>query len=194
MSTYVKKFAEFLQEGESVEWAAQAEPFILLDNANKQSLLMRWVISTAVAVLLVGGYLFLVSQNDVSVSAPVVLVLLFFPLFAALRPVYDARILKRNAVFAITDRRVLSAKGGPDFFSIAFDDISAISYVEKAGGVGDVLFGTAVNSKESKLRIQTLLPQMFQDESKTQTGLIFYNVKDLEKVKSYLDERVRAEV
>lgn len=194
MSTHTKRFAGFLQEGETIEWVSKAEPFVLLDQTNKQSLMIRWLISAVIAVLLVAGYLAMVGQNDVSASWVVIAVLLGGPIFAAVRPLTDARALKKNVVFAITDRRAITSKGGSDFFAINLDEVTAIRFVEKAGGVGDVLFGDATKMKDRKLRLLSLVPQVFKEENNPLTGLVFYNVGEIHKVKKYLEERIGTQI
>ena len=189
MNMHTNQFSNFLEEGESIEWIGKAESFAAIDSVHRQSLLIRWIICTLIAIGAPAAYLLSLAQTDAAPMLPLVVILIAAPLFAAVRPFFDARSIKKHLVFAITDRRAITCKGGSDFFAITLDDATPIKFIEKAGGVGDVLFGEATHRKAHKLRVPTLFPQTFKDEGKPQTGLIFYNIGETGKVKETLKQR-----
>jgi len=189
MNMHTNQFSNFLEEGESIEWIGKAAPFSFFDSVHKQSLTIRWVICLLVAVGATVAYLLSTAQTGAAPMMPIVAFLIGVPLFAAVRPFLDARSIKKHLVFAITDRRAITCKGGSDFFAIALDESTPVKFIEKAGGVGDVLFGDATGRKIHKLRIPALFPQTFKDEGKPQAGLIFYNVGEIENVKEALERR-----
>ena len=193
MNMHTNQFSNFLEEGESIEWIGKAEPFVFFDSVHKQNLLIRWVTCLLVAIGAPVAYLLLIAGTDAAPMMPIILFLIGVPLFIAIRPFIDAHSIKKHLVFAITDRRAITCKGGADFFAITLDASTPVKFIEKAGGVGDVLFGDAVNRKAHKLRIPALFPQMFKDDGKPQAGLIFYNIGEIETVKNALEQRTDIE-
>ena len=189
MNMHTNQFSNFLEEGESIEWIGKAAPFSFFDSVHKRSLIIRWVVCLFVAVTTTVAYLSSIAQTGATLMMPVVVSLVAVPLFAAVRPFLDARNLRKRLVFALTDRRAITCKGGTDFSAITLDESTPVKFIEKAGDVGDVLFGSAVSRKAHKLRIPTLFPQIFKDEGKPQAGLIFYNISEMNTVKEALEQR-----
>ena len=186
MNMHTNQFSNFLEDGESIEWIGKAQAFSFFDSVHKKSLITRWVICLFVAVTLPLAYLLSIAQSDAPLMLPLVVILIAAPLFVAVRPFWDARSIKKHLVFAITDQRAITYKGGSDFFAITLDESVPVKFIEKSGGVGDVLFGDAVTRKIHKLRVPTLVPQTFKDDDKPQAGLIFYHVGDVATIKEAL--------
>ena len=184
-----KNLTSVLYKGEIIEWTGKAEPFRLLDGANKNSIQLRWIICAASAIGIVALYIYFAIQMSADIVIPIVLFFAFIPAMAAIRPSMDRIDILSKVDFAITDQRVITFKSSQVHAYMAFDDLDKARIIESGDGAGDIMLGSsALNTPEKRRRFVTIVPQKNTDEmgQQTVTGMIFYNIKEIDAVKSLL--------
>ena len=171
-----------LEEGENIEWVGKAEPFNLIDSANKKSLLTSWVTCAAISASLTAAYILVALRNSLDINMIIFVFVIGFPLFVAIRPFLDKMALKK-LTFVLTDKRAIIHKGGSQCTSMELGKIDDAAMINKNNGIGDVVFGSpAVKLPVHKLRHLTLMPLHAEDEKKSVTGMVFYNVAEAGKI------------
>ena len=191
MGIDIAVFNRVMDKGEYMEWVGKAEPFKLSDAATKKSMNLRLLICAAAAVIVTGAYLISIASSGIPLQAAVPVITVVVPLFIIIRPALDKRAINKKLIFALTNKRAIAYKSETDYASMALDKIDEVKFTDNGNGVGNVLLGSvAVNAPESKHRYIALMPKSaYKGEEKYTTGMVFYNVSDMKKIRDLLDKR-----
>ena len=183
---------KILDKGESVEWAGRPEPFQAVDSHNKKAVILRCVISIAIAAAILILYIVLANQKGMSLNIVVVLIILAAAAFFCVRPLLDARTLKKKYIYIITDRAAITFDGENMVKRLPLGEIDAVQFVDKGNGTGDVILGSsAIKRPYSGIYVTSLIPRETQDgNDSTVTGMAFYNVAEYANVRSLLPKTV----
>lgn len=186
-------FDRIMDNGEYIEWVGKAEPFKLADAANKKALNIRWLICAAVAVILTAVYIISTFSRDLEIQTVIPVITICVPLFIALRPMLDKGTINKKLIFALTNKRAIVYKSETDYSGMALDKTDAVKFTDKGSGIGDVVLGkAAVEAPESKLRYIALVPKTsYNGDEKLVTGLVFYNIAEIGKVKELLEQKIQ---
>jgi hypothetical protein len=193
MNIDISVFDRVLDKDESLEWVGKAEPFKAVDEANKKSMNMRWLLCGALAVVLTAAYIIYVSMSGIAMQIVVPIVTICVPLFAAIRPILDSGTIKRKLIFAMTNKRAIVFVSETNYSSMNLDKIDEVKIIDKGNGIGHVVFGSvAMNIPEAKLRYLALAPKSdYVNDEKVIEGMVFYNVAEIKKIKSMLDKSTK---
>ena len=197
MNVDIQIFESVLEDGEYVEWVGRTKPFPLIDATNKKRILERWIGCVAFAIILIVAYFISISNSSAEVMIGVPVVIVCAAILVAIMPLLDKKALEKKVVYSLTNNRALVHKAGSSgdggYFSISLDSSADVKIISKNGGVSDVLFGAAaVNAPEQKLRRIALIPKVNEESEKEKTtGIVFYNIDDVDvkKIKELLDKK-----
>lgn len=200
MMVDISIFNNELEEGEQLEWVGRTEHFELMDDANKSSIWLRWILCAVAAIVVNGAYIYHVSVTDgLDMQIMVFVVTLGIPLLIAFSPMRDRRDIQKKMLYAVTNKRAIVFRGFSNkFFSMNFDAINEIKVTKRGNDRGDVILGSgAVQAPERKMRGIALTPRTavveeseFTGDSMV-TGMVFYNVAEIDKLEG-LVKKLRA--
>ena len=182
-----------LEKGETVEWAAKAEPFETVNKYNKSAFTMRVIISLIAAVILIVIYAAAVNNSETvhfNIVLPVIIAAV--ALFMAFRPYLDARSLKKKLTFIVTNKNVAIREGESSLKAMPLNSIDEALFINKGDGIGDVVFGSAaIKRPYRKIVITTLVPLEALGNTEGVAGMAFYNVKGYENIKELLSPNTK---
>lgn len=193
MNIDISVFDRILDKDESLEWVGKAEPFKTVDETNKKSMNLRWLVCGVIAVVLTAAYITYVSMSGIPMQIVVPIVTIVVPLFAAVRPMLDSGTIRRKLIFAMTNKRAIVFVSETNYSSMGLDKIDEVKIIDKGNGIGHVVFGSAaMEVPEHKLRHLALAPKSeYVNDEKTIEGMVFYNIAEVKKIKSMLDKSTK---
>ena len=146
-----------LRTDETPQWVGKAENFPLLTEQNKKSLLLRWGICAALAVLCTVGYLIAVVNSATKFNVGLELIILLLFGYTAMMPVLDRRKILRKCHYCVTNQRVIVTAGDNEVFSLNRKAIR-IQAIPAEDGCMTVLMGTMVDAPLKKHLTGTFVP------------------------------------
>ena len=193
MNIDISVFDRVLDKDESLEWVGKAEPFSTVDEVNRKSMTLRWIVCGVIAVALTAAYLIYVSVKQMPLQIVIPIVTICVPLFAAIRPSLDSGTIKKKLIFAMTTKRAIVFASETNYSSMQLDKIDEVKIIDKGNGIGHVVFGSAaMNVPEHKLRHLALSPKSeYVNDEKTIEGMVFYNVAEVKKIKALLNKSTK---
>lgn len=167
-------YEKVLLPDEQVEWKGRPEPFRLLTEETKRSVLLQWVLCAVVCVALSVLYIAAVANSEAHFSIIVELVIIAACAFVAFTPIRDKIEVQKKAGYYVTNKRVILTVGD-NFYAL---NRGGIKVERRRTGDGNlnVLFGSCVGMPDRKCRRAAILPEI-DDEDLGKNGFVFYNVK-----------------
>ena len=159
-----------LEKDETVLWAGETKPYPLISAQNRSRLFLRWGICAVIAIAFIA---FLASRSRATFG--LVAMTLIVVGFAAALPVLDRKRILKNAVYVVTDRRVIrSFREGRTFWM----NRAGLHVKEVRSDEGTTfLFGAATSYPQRKFSSAVFFPPE-KGEPPVTTGLVFYNVQN----------------
>lgn len=177
------KTMEELKDDETVLWTGRPEPFKLVNETNKKSLTLRWIICGALFVLLTVLYTVFTVGSPAGFKPAVVIVLVIIFGYLMLAPVLDHNKAQKKCQYIVTDKRVLSAIGDNAVYAVGRAGLKLKAVPAEAGCV-HLLFGAAADKlSASKYMVKALVPIKAEGGGDEIVGLVFYNVKDIRELR-----------
>lgn len=188
MNKLYDQLVPILDPGESVEWTGKPEPFHVMEPNNKKALYLRWILSAVIGVILIVLYSVYSSvRSDMEFMIIVPLIIAAVVVFIIIRPVADARTIMKKRTYAVTSQRVLVYENENTHPSMPLDGIDQVRFIRKEGGTADVVFGSAVSTRwPNSLRSAAVVSEKNPEKSNQIEGMVFYNVKNSEQIRSLL--------
>lgn len=181
-------FQNNLEKGETINWMEYPQPFRLVEEDNKKSLYLRWILTPVIAILLIVICIILAqTQNRIMYLIVFPAIMIAAAFCVCLKPMLDAHILRNNRTYIITDRRVILVKSG-NFYSLPLEKINEVRFVRRKNGYEDVIFGKpALQKPYTKVRKLAISPiEKPNGPMGAIIGGAFYNISDAEKIKTLL--------
>lgn len=167
-----------LAKDEIVKWSATPKPYSVLNEENKKSTILFWVIAAVVLLVLNIAYIALCAADDAVEFMPGVLVVTIgVPLFLFINPIRDkAHIAKQ--LTAITDKRAIVFHKSSKEQSIAIEEIDDVRIEQSTdAGYCHVCIGSAVtDAPAAKLRHFAIMGKRDSDDKCV--GLVFYHLEE----------------
>ena len=172
--------ATVLHKDEKILWEGKAEPFVTLDRTHKQAYLKKAVITLAVSLTLAVLYFMVVAEINPVIPAAILLVAGYI----CLKPILDARKLRRARYLITTERLVLITD---EVVNAVYSDIPVATVRKDADGHSSLLCGRrAIAIPPEQRRNYAVTGAIFDMDTKICDSLIFYAISDAEKVKEIL--------
>lgn len=171
------KTKEELKADETVLWVGRPELFKLVNEANKKSLTLRWIVCAALFVILSAVYIAWSIGSPGGCKPAVIVVLVIVFGYLMLTPVLDRNKVQKKCQFIVTDKRVLTAVSDSAVYAVSRAGLK-LSAVPAGDGCVHLLFGAAGKLPEKKYLVKTFAPVKAEGGSDEIIGTVFYNVKD----------------
>ena len=185
-----QRLNETLLPDEQICWHGAVKPFALLEEGNKQSLLLKWIITVVVAGAFSVLCLHAGSSNKISVIALAIAI----ALFVILMPVLEWKSLNKFQYW-ITDQRAIISNGGTEMYTLDLKEIDAFKIVRgKAAGDCLVLGSQIMKSANKNMRWQAAHPNVLDDTGVVNPcqgmGMAFYGLENAEEAAAFLKGKV----
>ena len=181
------KLNEILEQGETVMWSGVPQAYSLLGESYKKSTLITLCWALAWGIFLVGGYYALTISKNVEMQTGVMLFCAAVPLFIVWMSISDKNKIKK-LFYAVTDKRAIILSDKPISMRIA--DIDDIRVDKADDGNCHIRVGTPTfKTSPRKLPLLAFRGEFSgQDNDKSYTGFVFFNVsgEDEKKIHSLL--------
>ena len=141
-----------LNDDETLLWAASPEAFETLDAAYKMPII-RKIVTIVLGILVLGGwYVSAAIANGVKVQ-PVAIVVCALPfLYSIWNDFSDAKKLKNQILYALTDQRIITLNG-KKVHGVEYAKVAEYEFItDKAGHVSLVCGVDAIKAGEKKTR------------------------------------------
>ena len=176
---------ESLREEEKLLWSGRPEPFEPLDKTHKSPFIRSGIITALVTIAICVAYVILTGINNAPLKPAVLVIVAACGIFIILRGLLDASKIRKRALYAITDKRLLiltdSAK------SVEYSAISAAKLDRDEDGHTSLLCGEdAIKAKPWKRRAATLSGAITDDNTGMCERFVMYALPDADKVKETL--------
>ena len=182
---------EFLLEGnmlpgEQILWQSGTGRFKLLSGANGRSILIKWAITVAVTLGIIGTY----AAAATEFRSNVVVILLIIMGLIILSPVMECSNL-RGQQYILTNRRAVLIRGDRRIFSMpiqAIDDARIVSPNETC-----LLLGSKITGEPQKqLRFWAAHPLGAAEDGKDVEGLVFYASQNSDQALRQVSQQLAA--
>lgn len=179
------KITENLQADETVLWDSRPEAFPLKNEANKKSLLMRWVICAALFAVLTAAYTIYSLRIPAGFKPVVVIILALVFGYLMLTPVLDRNKVQKKCRYLVTDKRAIVAVGDNGFHAVSRAGLK-VDAIPAENGCVHLLLGAAADTPEKKYLTRTFVP-VKAEGTEDVTGIVFYNVKDTAELRAFFN-------
>ena len=189
----VNAIQSVLGKGETLEWAAKAEPFKVIDEATKKHIHIRWIIAAVVAAAVIALYTVVINGADGAEFTPVIpIIIIAVAAYTCVVPFTDASIIKRRTI-VVTNKRAIIYESDSNHKELPFEYIDEAKFIDKGNGIGDVLLGSpAVKTPYRKIRVLTIMPkEKMKDGDNIVRGVAFFNVAGFAQIKELLPKTVK---
>ena len=181
---------EFLLEGnmlpgEQILWQSGTGRFKLLSGANGRSILIKWAITVAVTLGIIGTY----AAAATEFRSNVVVILLIIMGLIILSPVMECSNL-RGQQYILTNQRAVLIRGDRRIFSMPIQAIDDARIVQVSPNETCLLLGSKTEA-EAKNKLRWLagrpLGTTFSEKDNA-AGMVFYCVKNVERALSIVSK------
>lgn len=121
-----------LEKGENLLWSGGVASFKIFEGQRKGQLLKSIVITLAITIAIIAGYLAAIRSTGADVMPALIIIILLLGLFAAFSIIMDAGKVRKQ-IYAVTDRRILVLSQGK-VSGISYDNLGEYSFVKEASG------------------------------------------------------------
>ena len=182
------RIKKLLKADEHVRWIGKAEKDPFLNDSNRSSMILRWVLTAVIAVGLSVLYAVYCSNKAIPYYWAVNIFTIGVPLYIAVLPYMDHKRL-RKVIYAITDRRVIVSANDNRAYDMLLSHVDSIQISRGIGGTTLILGSAVANASENKLRVLSLYGKMDEVCGKERTvGAALYNLADADVARSLLIE------
>ena len=163
-----------LLDGEQVVWAARPDP-------RRHFCAADVLLIPFFGVLAVVGIAGMFATNFGAIGVVYSLVFVAFSLYLSVGRLFVRRWRKQRTIYALTDRRALilthNRRRGASTVAMRLDLLPTYEYVRRAGGAGDIIFGSS--SGMSRALANTAMPWWY-NFSRAPAPPAFYDLADAE--------------
>lgn len=175
-----------LWENEEIRWCGRPKPFQLLDRYSKRATIITWIVSAAIALLVLAFLGPNAFRGERSFSDVVVLsvVVLFLPAILSARPLLDKQCLEHQTIYAITNYRIIAVVKDQVMY-LPLGKGLAVAMDPSDDGCGNLRFGGSVGKPIEKSRVHAVVGIHDDDDASATCGLLFYHIDQPEQLLHY---------
>ena len=184
---------EFLLEGnmlpgEQILWQSGTGRFKLLSGANGRSILIKWAITVAVTLGIIGAY----AAAATEFRSNVVVILLIIMGLIILSPVMECSNL-RGQQYILTNQRAVLIRGDRRIFSMPVQAIDDARIVQVSPNETCLLLGSKITGEPQKqLRFWAAHPLGAAEDGKDVEGLVFYVIQNADQALRLVSQHLAA--
>jgi hypothetical protein len=167
---------DILAKDEVLEWTATPKPYSILNDENKKSTMLFWIIAAVLLLALNIAYIaFCALDETAEFMAGVLVVTVGVPLFLFINPIRDEKHIAKQ-LLAITNKRAIVFHKSNKELSLPFDAIGAVGIEASVDAeCSHIRIGAPVaNAPVKKLRNFAIIGK--RDNNDKCIGLVFYHV------------------
>ena len=185
-----KELKAYLRENEQICWEGRPAQFSMLDQANRFRILLKWILTVAVAAGLLVAYY---TQNPApTMGFSGVVVLVAAVIVAA--PILEYQSLKK-ARYWITTQRAILMTSDKSLYYMELDELDEFGVLNDAADAPCLVLGRcALEESRGQLRWRACHPkvdlQAHEDADRAQ-GMIFYCIQNADAAVLLLEQRTR---
>ena len=174
-----------LEAGETLLWSGVPEDFETLDKTNGKRIRRSSIIKIVCTLLVILATILLENKQGKPVSFILIVVILAVGAYMVAAPWLNAKKLRQEVAYAITDRRLILAVNTAG--SIRYDMVKEAAFRTDADGHTTLLIGKeALGKSAQNWRNFTPVTPYVNAETNTCECMVFYAVPDAAKVKQLL--------
>lgn len=180
MNAQKEKIQTYLAEHETLLWCGTPTNSTLKQCPDRTTMYLKFAFF-AFATVAITLYLILegTSFMEWNVMLTVFVCVVMIPFCVAYHPISNQRALEHNAIFAVTDRRVLSLVND-NLMSLPRDSALKHSVQLWNGRYGNLSFNDAANKPLTQSRANSVLG--VRDDNRDISGIVFYHIEEPDRV------------
>lgn len=182
------KLNEYLLDGEEVLWTG-APKVTLLDKVYKSKYLMKVAIVAALALGVLGFYVYYLSANEMPLKLSFMVIVMGIAAVILAVDVQDVKKLNQ-ALYAVTDQRLIAVVG-KTADAVELWKIQEHAFEEdEAGQVSLMCGGEGVQVKPWKRREKTVIGPRYDAKLGICDCFVLYGIPEADKVKALLADKI----
>jgi len=180
-----------LRPGETLLWSAKPEEFKTMDAVYRAPIIKKFVAILLFVTALTGWYLYVVSGSQRHDVGVIELLACVSPFLCVLTDFLDAKKLRNQVIYGLTDQRVLTLNSN-QLYSVDYKQINYWDVVTDAAGHASLIFGDrAAKAKDDTMREITIRGvQVNADTDMCESYAMYGVTQDVDKMKAILSEYV----
>lgn len=179
---------EWLREDETVRWQGAPADFSLLDEPNRRTILVRWLVTAVLTAAVLTVYIF---SKDTPSSGFIGLVTLVAVIIMG-APLVERWSLRQQQYW-ITNQRAILMTRDKSFYSMELKELDGFRVIRNRTEEDCVVLGRCIFPEEGQLRWRACHPKVdvcSQSSQGQAQGLVFYNICNAAEAGVLLEERV----
>lgn len=177
-----------LRQGETILWQGAPEPFPLLEQGNRLSVLRLWVVTVVLAACLIAAY----CTQNIEWEMRFVVGIIVIALLVASAPFIE-RMRVRKEKFYLTNERAFLVMGPKAVFAMELSAIDAVEVVEDVANHACIAMGSCIfEYMRKEMRWRACHPKINMQDSEHRgqvDGMVFYDVADVKGAMEILKQR-----
>nr|WP_297275675.1 hypothetical protein [uncultured Agathobaculum sp.] len=177
-----------LRQGETILWQGTPEPFPLLEQGNRLSVLRLWVVTVVLAACLIAAY----CTQNIEWEMRFVVGIIVIALLVASAPFIE-RMRVRKEKFYLTNERAFLVMGPKAVFAMELSAIDAVEVVEDVENHACIAMGSCIfEYMRKEMRWRACHPKINMQDSEHRgqvDGMVFYDVADVKGAMEILKQR-----
>lgn len=181
-----KELKECLRAGEEVRWQGMPVEFPLMDGLNTRPILLKWILTVAIAGAVLIPYL----RNQEEISVGFIGLLALVVVLIVVSPIIERWSLRQQRYW-ITDQRAILMTRDKSIFYVELDQIDAYKLLtDMAAGQCLVLGECLFPEIRKQLRWRACHPKtdMQSTSQGNAVGLVFYSVSNADAAVALLEK------
>lgn len=186
-----KLLREKLLEDETLLWTSVPGTFDTMDAAYKAPILRKILLTAVGIVVLAGWYISAAVANGVKVQ-PIAIVVCALPfLYSIWNDFSDAKKLKTQTLYALTDRRILTLNG-KQLHALEYEKVTEYDFVTDAAGQVSLICGPdAIKAGVKHTREAAVCGFRMNIDTDTCESYAMYGITDhAQQVKAIMDKYI----
>ena len=182
-----------MEDGENLLWSARPEKFETLDKTYKPLFTKKLTISLLVGLFLSVGYFILSKRSEAEIKWGFLVLVWLFCVISPVNVFRDANSLRKNTVYAMTDRRLFTVIDSTTVRDVTLAQIEKASFLTDEDGHVSLFCGKEGKKPGSNLRSITLTVPSINEETDKCERYVMYAVPQADKLQKLLKDYVPVE-
>ena len=179
-----------LKDDEKLLWSGQPEKFETFDKTYKPLFIRKLVISLLVGIFLSVGYFILSQKSEAEIKWGFLVLVWLFCVISPVNVFRDANSLRKNTVYAMTDRRLFTVIDSTTVRDITLAQIEKASFLTDEDGHVSLFCGKEGKKPDNNLRSITLTVPSINEETDKCERYVMYAVPQADKLRKLLKDYI----
>ena len=177
-----------LEKGEEILWSGKPIKTTFLDEDVKKKYILELIITAAVCIFMVVGYILLCQKNNAEIK-PILLAVVILLCILPVSSIFSVWRSLGSATYFVTNQRAIIYRGGDNILALDLRMVDSVSIVRGKNGMDSLCIGSpACKISTSRLRTAGIdSVRKSSDDGVTLTYPVFYNIADAVEAKRVLE-------